>query len=136
MQSTNYIATLITVSPDTRATRGTPPPKPDTIAGRQYTLITDKPYGYTSDDVLFLVHAQRSQLTARDLDAARAAFLSKGQACLRASPLARQYGWGIHHDDKGRVALVGVETDRYRELLGDPEVKVVAGMRQSRAPAK
>ena len=67
--------------------------------------------------------------TRADRDEARAAFFARPKACLRASPLVKQYGWGLHHDAHGRVAAYGVETAAYRKFLTRTDVGVVAGMR-------
>jgi hypothetical protein len=72
-------------------------------------------------------------LRKAELPAARAAFFSKGQPCLRSSPLAKRYGFGIHHDAEGRVALYGMETPEYRKLAGDKKLKVVKAMRSKKA---
>lgn len=132
MGSTNYHSSLIAVSPDTLAERGSVPPKPDSIAGLQYGLLKDRPYAMTSDDLLFAVHARRHAIAEADWPAARAQFFGRPQACLRASPLVKQVGWGIHHDEAGRIALHGVETAAYRELAGRPDIKTLAGMRSKR----
>jgi Family of unknown function (DUF6157) len=63
----------------------------------------------------------------------RAVFFSKGQACLRASPLVKQYGWGVHHDAKGRVALIAAESPEYAALSASHRLTRVPGMRSSRA---
>ncbi len=134
MHSTNYHSSFITVSPDSTCRAGTVPGKPDSIADLQYSLITSHPYAHTSDDVLYLVQVRRGEIRKPSGPIqSRAEFFSKAHACLRTSPLARQYGWGIHHDQDGRVALVGVETARYAEFERDPALKVVPAMRKSRA---
>lgn len=131
--STNYQSALITVSPDTKATTSTVPAKPGAVATLQYELLAKAPYKFTSDDVLFLVHAQRTQI--KPTPAARAAFFSKPQACLRTSPLARIYGFGIVHDKAGRIALAPVDSKKYQELLTNPAVRKLPAMRRSRAPS-
>ena len=95
-------------------------------------MIANAPYVYTSDDVIFGVWADRKGIPEADRDAARAEFFSKGQACLRASDLGKKYGWGVHHDAEGRIALYGVESESYRRLLDDPDVQVTRAMRSSR----
>lgn len=127
--STNYTDTFITASADGKATAGIVPTKPGTIAAEQYRLLSERPYQLTSDDLLFEVHAIRSGIAEAD----RAAFFAKPKACLRASPLVKQFGWGLHHDGDGKVAVHGIETDAYRELARRADLKVVAGMRNSRA---
>lgn len=131
--TTNYTDTFITASADSKATAGTVPTKPGTIAAEQYRLLSERPYQLTSDDLLFEVHAIRNGIAEADRTAERAAFFAKPKACLRASPLVKQFGWGLHHDAEGKVAAHGVETDAYRALANRADLKVVPGMRSSRA---
>ncbi|CAN0536413.1 unnamed protein product, partial [Scytosiphon promiscuus] len=42
------------------------------------------------------------------------------------------YGWGIHSDGEGRVALVGGGSLEYLALVADGDVKKVPGIRSSR----
>ena len=87
----------------------------------------------TSDDLLFEVHALRQGIAAKDRKPAREAFFAKPQACLRASPLVKQFGWGLHHDADAKVAAYGVDSEAYRELSARADLKIVAGMRSKRA---
>jgi hypothetical protein len=98
----------------------------------QYEMISAHPYRYTSDEVTFSVYAARNQVPPAELDARRATFFSKGQACLRSSPLAKRYGWGIHHDAESRVALCPRESDDYIRLSQDPALKQVKAMKSAR----
>jgi hypothetical protein len=135
MHTTNYTNTLIAVAEDSTAECGIMPPEKEgnpSIASRIWRMISEHPYTYTSDDVIFTVWADRKEIPEGEREAARAEFFSKGQACLRASDLGKKYGWGIHHDARGRVALHGVESDRYRALAEDDGVTVVRAMRTSR----
>lgn len=134
MNSTIYKNTFICASSDTAATCGEKPAKAESIAGLQYALLREKPYALTSDDLLFEIYAGRKNIADADRAREREAFFAKSQACLRASPLVKQYGWGLHHDADGRVAAYGIETEEYRELLSRPDVKVVSGMRSRRGP--
>lgn len=136
MKTTNYHSTFIEVADDCPAqVAEIPPVSPTrkTIANLQYEMITEAPYQLTSDDVVFAVHATRNEISEDDRDASRAAFFSKGQPCLRSSPLAKRYGWGIHYDTEGRIALVAVDAPEYRELAADPELKHLKAMRSRRA---
>lgn len=126
MKTTNYRDTLITASPDTPVSIGTIPEKPETVAGVQHTLLAGRPYALTSDDLLHAAHLERGG------DKDRESFFAKPQACLRASPLVKQFGWGIHHDGEGRIAMVAMEGEDYARLLADPAVKKTPGMRRSR----
>ncbi|MFT4125742.1 MAG: DUF6157 family protein [Gordonia sp. (in: high G+C Gram-positive bacteria)] len=136
MGSTNYTGTFIQVATDCPATTAEKPPvggRGPTIAALQYELIAAHPYEFTSDDVLFAVHLARNDIPEADRAGARKAFFAKSQAYLRSSPLGKRYGWGIHHDARGRVALVPMESDDYRDLAADPSVKQVRAMRSKRA---
>ena len=133
--TTNYTSTLIVIADDSSATVGTRPPEKEgnpSIAFRTWQSIAEHPYERTSDDVIFGVWADRQGIAEEDRAAAREQFFSRGQACLRASDLGKRYGWGIHHDADGRIALVGMDSDRYRDLLSDPDVQVVKAMRSKR----
>ncbi len=134
MHSTNYSSAFISVADDCPATTGiVPPEKPEpTVARLQYEMISEHPYRYTSDEVVFAIHARKKGIPPADLDARRAAFFSRGQACLRASPLGKRYGWGIHHDPDSRVALYPRESEAYRRLSGDPALKQVKAMKSAR----
>ena len=64
--------------------------------------------------------------------AARETFFSKGQPCLRTSPLAKTYGWALHYDSDGKIALLPMDSERVAELEADPAVTVKAAMKSSR----
>ncbi|MGY1808223.1 DUF6157 family protein [Blastococcus sp. SYSU D00669] len=136
MTTTNYTDTFIEVAEDCRATSGEVPPArggAPTVAGLQYAMLADAPYVHTSDDVLFAVHAQRRGVPDADLAAERDAFFAKGQPCFRASPLTTQYGWGVHCDGEGRMALVAVDSPEYAALAADPALAHLRAMRSKRA---
>ena len=136
MHTTNCFDTFIAVAPDCAADRGTPPKESDkpSIALLTYRMIRDNPYVFTSDDVIFTVFADRKGIAPADREAARQAYFSKGQACLRASDLGKRYGWGIHADAKGRVALYGVETPEYLAFAGGAGVATITrAMRSSKS---
>ncbi len=104
-------------------------------------MISEHPYRYTSGDVIFTVFADRHGIAEQERTAEREVFYSRSQACLRASELGKRYGWGIHADAAGRIALVGVETPRYTEFvsgrhrrMGVASMRVTKALRSSRAP--
>ncbi|MBP1223466.1 DUF6157 family protein [Flavobacterium sp. 1355] len=135
VHTTNYENTFIEVAEDCPAISGeVPKQKGDakTVASIAFEMISQNPYKYTSDDVLFQVFADKNDLTKSEYEDARKKFFSKGQACLRASPLTKRYGWGIHNNEKGKIALFGRETKEYEELSKDQNLKVVKAMRTSR----
>lgn len=132
MKTTNYTDTFIAVSADCPAKAGESPTKPGSIAALQLELLLRHPYELTSDDLLFEVHARRTGVAGADRAAARATFFAKPQACLRASPLVKTHGWGLHHDTQGRVAAYGVDSEAYRELAARADLNQVRGMRNRR----
>lgn len=95
-------------------------------------MVVNNPYKFTSDDVFFQVFADRYALVESEYAEARTQFFSKGQPCFRASPLTKSYGFGVHADSQGKVALVGMETPLYKSLQNDASVKKVRAMRKSK----
>jgi len=135
IHTTNYFDTFIAVAEDSKAVSGTVPPiKPSglSVANLQFELLFKHPYQYTSDDLLFQVYATRNDLPTSELEPAKAAFFAKGQACMRASPLCKTYGWGIHFNEEGKMALYGNDTDAYKEFKNDELLKQVKAMRSKR----
>ena len=135
----NYINTFIAVSPDTKAKVGSVPPARGgkrSIAQMEYQLIAGHPYELTQEDVQFCVHVERTGITPAQLKAKRrelrSDFFSKPMACMRTSPLARTYGWGLHFDREGKVALVPMESPKYRKLSGSTSIEQTRAMRSKR----
>ncbi len=135
IHTTNYQNTFIAVAEDCPAVAGAVPPirgNKKSIANYQYEMLIEHPYEYTSDDVFFQIYAIRQDLPENEWAAARRAFFSKGQPCFRSSPLTKRYGWGVHSDAEGRVALYGMETEAYQLFLGKEGLQVVRAMRSKR----
>jgi Family of unknown function (DUF6157) len=134
MHTTNYANTFIEVAEDCKARVGTVPPEKSerTVAQIQYDLISRHPYKFTSDDVIFMAHAEKKQIEPEDLEDARAALFSKGQACLRASPLGKTYGWGVHANAESKVAIFAHGSEEYQAFARDASLKHLKAMRSSR----
>lgn len=130
----NYFNTFIEVAEDTKAEAGTPPPLKEkkTMAAMQYEFLRENPYRYTSDDILFQVYADRNEVNRGNYSEVRKAFFSKGQPCFRASPLTKSYGFGIHSDSNGKIALYGMETKEYQNFVADSNIKKVKAMRSQK----
>lgn len=133
--TTNYENTFIEIADDCPVSAAAaPPPKlPKTAAQLQFELITQNPYVFTSDDVLFEIFALKNNLSESEKPEARKRFFSKGQACMRSSPLSKRYGFGIHSNMEGKIALFPVESEQYKEFLKNANVKKVKAMRSKRA---
>lgn len=133
MHTTDYTDTLILPAPDTKAVAAAVPPAgKGSIAELQYHRLSAEDYTWTSDDLLFDVHCERRGIAAAERAAERERFFSKGQPCLRTSPLAKTYGWALHFDSNGRIALVPMGSGRVAELKADPAVTVRVAMKSAR----
>ena len=133
--TTNYYNTFIEIADDSEATSGiAPQPKGSnkTIAEIQFEMIAKNPYKYSSDDVLFNVYAERNDIAKSEQKAEREKFFSKGQPCFRASPLTKKYGFGVHSDKNGKMAIYGIETEKYELFLTDSDIIKVKAMRSAK----
>lgn len=134
IHTTNYQNTFIEVAEDCPVSVSQIPPakKIETAAEIQYNLIKNNPYLFTSDDIVFETFALKNNLTDSEKPNERNKFFSKGQPCLRSSALSKRYGFGIHHDQNSKIALVPVESDDYKKLCEDTSVKKVKAMRSKK----
>jgi len=134
-----YVNTLILVSEDSPVDHAVvPQPKKGgpTVASIEYELIAGHPYQFTQDDVQFRTFLIKNGIDPEG-DPARLAelreqFFSRSRACFRASPLVKQYGWGIHYDGEGKVALYAVNSEEYNRLRESEQVTKLKGMRSKR----
>jgi hypothetical protein len=132
----NYYDTLIQVADDCPAAEAQVPVArggKKTKAVVEYELLFNHPYSYTEEDIAFEVYAALHAIPKGSRPKERETFLSKGHPHLRVSPLAKRYGWGIHNDAEGKVALVAIDSPKYQQLLKDPRTTKVKAFRSSRA---
>jgi hypothetical protein len=134
--------TFVLVAPDCPATSAVVPVAKGTSAPVhliQYQLLTAKPYTLTLEDLIFETHVRRMGISKAEAKGRaaeiRAELFSKPYACMRASALPKKYGWGVHYDAAGRLALYAMESDTYRRFAegGMSGVAVVAALRRKRA---
>lgn len=131
----NYVNTFIEVADDSPAqSASVPAPKGSkkTIPMLQYEMIAHHPYQYTQEDILFETYAEYNHIEAADRSTEHQKFFSKGQPCLRASALGKRYGWGIHSDANGKVALYAIESRDYQRLADDATLNHIKAMRSKR----
>ena len=131
----NYYGTLIEIADDCPAIRGRVPPArggKKTKAVVEYELLVKHPYTYTEEDIAFEVYAVLHDVPKTSWSKEREKFLSKGHPHLRVSGLAKRYGWGIHNDTEDKVALIAVESSKYKRLLNDPCITKVKAFRSTR----
>jgi len=137
----SYSNTFITVSTDCPVAVGVVPEvkkdKP-TIASIEYELIASNPYEYTEKDVIYLRHLQHKCISSEELTARgtqiRDELFQKPQPCFRASMLPKKFGWGIHYNEEGKIALYGKESSEYEQFVenNNGEVKLLVAMRNSK----
>lgn len=134
MHTTNYTNTFIEIADDCKAETGKVPPEKaeKSVAQMQFELIANHPYRYTSDEVIFAVYAARNQVAETEIETKQADFFAKGQPCLRASPLGKTYGWGIHYDHESKMALYAVGSSEYERLKNDSTLKHLKAMKSAR----
>lgn len=131
--STNYYNTLITIANDSPTLTSTEPNmEKSTVASQQFRWISEQPYHFTSDDVIYRRVAEKEGVADHLREAGQREYFRTGRACLRASPLPKQYGWGIHSNAEGKIALVAAESEEYGNLMADESVKKLAAMKKSR----
>jgi len=136
MKTTNYYNTNIDTAEDCPVQTAEIPMVKEgkkTIANIQFEMIMENPYQYTSDDVIFNVYALKNNISKTDAAKERTAFFSKGQACLRASPLPKRYGWGIHFNEEGKIAIYAAGSEEYTKLAADKNLKHLKAVRSKRA---
>ena len=134
LHSTNYFDVFIEVAEDTKATEGVVPPirgVKKTVANYEYELVSKNPYKYTSDDVFFSVYAERNELPNNKKE--RETFFSKGRPCFRASPLTKTYGWGVHSNWEGKVAIYGLGSKEYLKHIKDKKTEKKKAMRSKKS---
>lgn len=121
--TTNYYETFISVADDCPVECAEIPPskEPKSIAQIEYEMLINKPYEYTSDDVLYAANGERKGISKEQ-------FFSKGQPCFRAASLIKRYGWGVHSDKEGRIAIYALESDEYRRFAQDDSLKQLKAM--------
>ena len=135
IHTTNYTNTFIEVAEDSKADNGIQPAMKEeirSIARMQYEFIKNKPYEYTSDDLLFEIYAIRNQINDGQRDFERLRFFSKGQACMRASDLPKKYGWGIHYDANSKMAIYAVDSEEYSKFKNEPNLAHKKAMRSTK----
>ncbi len=135
MLTTNYYETFIEVAEDCPVEKSEIPSLKNgekTIAFIHYEVMSNNPYKLTSDDVIFNTFVQKNNIKAENMEAERKQFFAKGQPCLRSSPLTKRYGWGIHSDKDGKVAIYPMELKEYGKYCTSTSLHHLRGMRSKR----
>ena len=133
MYTTDYFNTFIEVADDCPVVVAEVPPQKaeKTVANITFEMIGEYPYKYTSDELLFNIYALKNKISDKDTTG-KERFFSKGQPCLRSSPLCKRYGWGIHSNSEGKIAIYAVESVEYKNLSADKTLKKLKAMRSKK----
>ena len=125
--ASNYYNTFIAVAEDCPVFTAIEPPlkEPRTAASIAYDMLYGHPYRYTADDVIYASNGARRGIPREE-------FFAKAQPCLRASALGKRYGWGVHCDGDGRIAIVAVESGDYQRLAADESLSHMRAMRSGK----
>src|SRR5881409_3951813 len=132
----NYYDTLIEVAEDCPAREAQVPQArgaKKTKAEVEYELLAKHPYEYAAEDIAIEMYAVLHNIPKAIWPTERKKFLSKGHPHLRVSALAKRYGWGIHNNAEGNIALVAVESAEYKRLMKDPRTTKIKAFRSGRA---
>ncbi|MGH6834113.1 MAG: DUF6157 family protein [Methylocella sp.] len=136
----SYQNTFIQVAEDCRALTGVVPSLKTgmpTVARLEYELLSKLPYTFTQNELIVAIYARRNNLSAKELNERgteiRAELFKKPHPCMRASPLPKIYGWGVHHNENGRIAIFAVDSGEYARLSKSTDTTVLKAMRSKRA---
>ena len=132
----NYLNTFIRIAPDCPEDAGIEPPvrggkKPVHLIHLE--LLRDAPYQLTHEDLLVKGESLREPPSGETKSEIRARLREKSLPCLRTSALGKRYGWGIHFDAKGKIAVYPAGSAEYRKLAEDPGIEQTVAMRSRRA---
>ncbi|WP_341224765.1 DUF6157 family protein [uncultured Arcticibacterium sp.] len=136
IHSTNYYNTFIEIAEDCPTANSEIPPlkgKKKSLANLQFEMVFENPYKYTSDEVFYAIHVLRKEIPEGEREEQKKAFFSKGQPCFRASPLTKRYGWGLHSNKEGKIALYEKGSKEYQDFVNDDSVIKKKAMRSKRA---
>lgn len=103
----------------------------------QYELLTEHPYTYDHEELIYEVYVRQKDIPAailkKDKPKIWAELFSKGHPCMRASALVKRYGFGAHYNEAGKIAVFPMESKDYKAFLKNKEITLLPGMRSKRA---
>ena len=116
-QDQELVNTLITIAESSsnrsisvESKNGTP-----TVASTLFEVLKNHPYEFKQSELFYEVHVSRLKKDPEQLKLA--------SYKLQRSELCSLYGWGIHGDKTGKLALVPCDTKFYELLFNDTGIK-------------
>ncbi|OBZ14832.1 hypothetical protein A8L34_13125 [Bacillus sp. FJAT-27264] len=140
----SYTDTFIRVAEDCPVETGIPPVSSRPLPSAhviQYELLSSEPYTYTHQELLYEVHVRHKQIPLEERIDRREEIwqelFSKKHPCLRASMLPKKYGWGVHFNSAGKIAIYGKESPEYDHFVsGGQDVTLLLAMRSKRSSTR
>jgi hypothetical protein len=80
----------------------------------------------------FAAYVAKNHIEQEEVERRKAEFFSKGQPCLRSSPLGKTYGWGIHFDSESKMAIYAKGSQAYDRFRGDATLKHLKAMKSAK----
>lgn len=115
---------FILVAEDCPVTKGTVPPDgpKKTLARIEYEVLVENPYKYNQLEFYTEVNKRRNRQV-------------KLKAwMIRRAELPKKWGWGIHINKEGKMYLIPMESEKYREL--ERTIKTVRAFRNKKNKSK
>jgi len=106
--SSGCLEELIEVAEDCPVDRAEEPPdgSPKSIVRIGYEVLIENPYRFTEREFFHEVNVVRRQRSDLKIESYN----------IKQSQVVKAHGWGVHRNQDGMLALVAMESDRYREL--------------------
>jgi len=79
-------------------------------------MLIDAPGPWIQEDIQFASSPEvrgRDALSDEELEGFHREYFAQPRACLRASPLPKAFGWGLHYDADGRITMHAVDSAEY-----------------------
>jgi hypothetical protein len=113
---------LITVSEDYPSKKSKQPLREGTAIKLLHDVLEANPYKYTEREYFHHVHHVLRKRTDLKIDEYK----------IRRSDLVKKYGYGIHTNAEGKIAMVPCESTKYKMLLEDESIAKVQGYKLSK----
>jgi len=113
---------LVKVAEDRPVQKGTVPGRSDVISHIGYDELSKNPYVYTQLEFYHQVHHIRRNKPDLKIESYN----------IKRNSLCKKYGWGIHINELGKLAIFGCETEDYKKLLNNILVRKVNSFKKHR----
>jgi hypothetical protein len=114
-QNKDLVNTLITIAESSSKTSEIPVSKrkKGTVKEVLFRALKENPYKHKQYDLFYEVHINQLKKNTT---------LKLSTYMLQKSELCALLGWGIHGNEEGKLALIPAESEKYKELLNNPNI--------------